>query len=103
MPLERVTSKRCTKCGKRHETSKCRTDMTNITCFKCGKKSHIGANCKVKSAKGSDGKSSKDSGKSSGKASQDGKPSSKGFGNGKKGKMFEVTEGDGEQEGASCT
>ena len=77
-------SKRCTKCGKRHETSKCRTDMTNITCFKCGKKGHIGANCKVKTTKGSDGKSSKDSGKSS-------KDS------GKKGKMFEVTEGDGEQ------
>ena len=37
-------SKRCTKCGKRHETSKCRTDMTNITCFKCGKKGHIGGN-----------------------------------------------------------
>ena len=92
-------SKRCTKCGKRHETSKCRTDMTNITCFKCGKKGHIGANCKVKSAKSSDGKSSKDSGKSSGKASQDGKPSSKGSGKGKKGKMFEVTEGDGEQDG----
>ena len=92
-------SKRCTKCGKRHETSKCRTDMTNIACFKCGKKGHIGANCKVKSTKGSDGRSSKDSGKSSGKDSQDGKPSSKGSGKGKKGKMFEVTEGDGEQEG----
>ena len=92
-------SKRCTKCGKRHETSKCKTDMTNITCFKCGKKGHIGANCKVKSAKGSDGRSSKDSGRSSGKVSQDGKPSSKGSGKGKKGKMFEVTEGDGEQEG----
>ena len=26
-------SKRCTKCGKRHETSKCKTDMTNITCM----------------------------------------------------------------------
>ena len=26
------------KCGKRHETSKCKTDMTNITCFKCGKR-----------------------------------------------------------------
>ena len=59
----------------------------------------IGANCKVKSAKGSDGRSCKDSGKSSGKASQDGKPSSKGSGKGKKEKMFEVTEGDGEQEG----
>ena len=62
-------SKRCTKCGKRHETSKCKTDMTNITCFKCGKKGHIGANCKVKSAKRSDEKSSKDSGKNSRKAS----------------------------------
>ena len=59
------------------------------------KKGHIGANCKVKSAKGSDGRSSKDSGRSSGKVSQDGKPSSKGSGKGKKGKMFEVTEGDG--------
>ena len=37
--------------------------------------------------------------KSSGKASQDGKQSSKGSGKGKKGEMFEVTEGDGEQEG----
>ena len=94
-------SKRCTKCGKRHETSKCRTDMTKITCFKCGKKGHtIGANCKVKTTQGSDGKSSKDSGKSSkdsGKASHDGKPSGKGSGKGKKGKMFQVTEGDGEQ------
>ena len=46
--------------------------MTNITCFKCGKKGHIGA--AVKTTKGSDGKSSKDSGKSSkdfGKASHD--------------------------------
>ena len=53
----------------------------------------------MKSSKSSDGKSSKDSGKSSGKASQNGKPSSKGSGKGKKGKMFEVTEGDGEQDG----
>ena len=81
-------SKRCTKCGKRHETSKCRTGMSNITCFKCGKKGHIGANCKVKSAKSSDGKSPKDSGKNSGKASQDGKSSSKGSGTGKKGKCL---------------
>ena len=73
--------------------------MTNITCFKCGKKGHIGANCKVKSSKSSDGKSSKISGKSSAEASQDGKPSSKGSGKGKKEKMFEVTEGDGEQDG----
>ena len=40
-------SKRCTKCGKRHETSKCKTDMSGIVCFKCGKKGHIGANCRV--------------------------------------------------------
>ena len=54
----------------------------------------------VKTTKGSDGKSSKDSGKSSkdsGKASHDGTPSGKGSGEGKKRKMFEVTEGDGEQ------
>ena len=47
----------------------CKTDMSKITCFKCGKKGHIGANCKVKSAKRSDEKSSKDSGKNSRKAS----------------------------------
>ena len=70
-------SKRCTKCGKRHETSKCRTGMANITCFKCGKKGHIGANCKVKSSKSSDGKSSKDSGKSSVRLRRTENPSSR--------------------------
>ena len=95
-------SKKCTRCGRGHETSKCKTDLSGIVCFKCGKKGHIGANCRVKSNKGAEGKS-KDSGvnvgKPSGKTSQDGKPSGKGSGKGKKGKMFEVAEGDGEQGG----
>ena len=47
-------SKRCTKCGKRHETRKCRTDMTNITCS--GKASQDGKPSSKGSGKGKKGK-----------------------------------------------
>ena len=80
-PILQHAIERVERPGGSHEgVGQKKTDMTNITCFKCGKKAHIGANCKVKSSKSSDGKSFKDSGKSSGEASQDGKPSSKGSG-----------------------
>jgi hypothetical protein len=45
--------------------------MSNVSSVE--KKGHIGANCKVKSAKSSDGKSFNDSGKNSRKASCDSK------------------------------
>lgn len=34
---------KCRKCGKKHETYACTTDMSKVKCFRCGKMGHIGA------------------------------------------------------------
>ena len=92
---------KCTRCGKKHETSKCTTDLKSITCFRCGVKGHIGANCrnpsKTKDSRESQSLKKDPKGKDVPPPKQ--QKSGKGSGKtGKKGKMFEVGEHENEQE-----
>ena len=104
--VEAVAGVKCKRCGKKHETASCTTDLKAVVCFKCGEKGHIGANCKNPSKKDKEGKGQANTGKgnvgktSPGKGKQKGKgkgsnPAKKGTG--KKGKMFELAEGEEEE------
>ena len=109
-----VQADRCMKCGRKHKTANCNTDMSTVKCFACQEYGHISGNCPKsrgsshgesfqasgsagKGKKGAKGKG-KESGKSKGKdKGKTGKGKGKGQGKGKKGKMYELTEQTPEQ------
>ncbi len=84
------SSDKCSRCGKRHASNTCDTDLSKVKCFRCNGYGHIGRNCKNvdagKSSKGGKGVIKHDlKGKSKGKGG-------KSKGKGKKGKLNELSD-----------
>ena len=108
IPVSAVQNERCDRCGRKHKTANCNTDMSKVKCFACNEYGHISAHCKKSfqasglppgKGKSKDG----EKGKGKGKGQEKGKPSKgKGKANkggkgkkgskGKKGKMYELME-----------